>query len=423
MRPEARPQPERRTPAASCRSIPAWRPKPTPRPPPSSTGTNPKTAADHLRAAIAAVTGKPDKTDDTGTAPKPAGAPAPAAAVAATKPANAAATGAATAGSNLVLTTDGDPTDPAAAATVADAASGGKSTPGKANSLVTGSSEVVTAKTAIRTNAVDPTTTVKDAKPATGVTANAAATGTPTPLTADTNTSAARMTGGPSPAAVNNAAQSGSDSAAARAQHAADLAKADGAPNADPSAAPNSTATSGTSGTPTNPTGIGGIDSTVGTQHSAASGAARPTAVAVPAPVFDQIAMSVNRAAGDGVDHITIQLKPESLGRVDVHLQLGHDGRMSATFVADRQDTLDMLQRDSRGLERALNDAGLRTDSGGLQFNLRGDGQDYPGMARDMAQASQNNTSSTTPADAGDTATTAMTRLGRAIKGLLDISV
>ena len=40
-----------------------------------------------------------------------------------------------------------------------------------------------------------------------------------------------------------------------------------------------------------------------------------------------------------------------------------------------RSDTLDLLQRDSRALERALNTAGLRTDDNSLQFNLRDNGQ------------------------------------------------
>jgi flagellar hook-length control protein FliK len=177
-------------------------------------------------------------------------------------------------------------------------------------------------------------------------------------------------------------------------------------------------ATSNTAGASTTAATVAGTDSTSATHHAATSGAAR--GVPGPAPVFDQIAVSVNRAAADGLDHITIQLKPEALGRVDVHLQLGHDGRMTAAFVADRQDTLDMLQRDSRGLERALSDAGLRTDSGGLSFNLRGDGRDYAGLARDMAQGAQNSAGSGT---AETTTTTDATRPARVTNGLLDISV
>jgi len=43
--------------------------------------------------------------------------------------------------------------------------------------------------------------------------------------------------------------------------------------------------------------------------------------------------------------------------------------------LAERPETLEMLQRDARGLERALQDAGLKTESGGLSFGLRGDGR------------------------------------------------
>jgi hypothetical protein len=39
--------------------------------------------------------------------------------------------------------------------------------------------------------------------------------------------------------------------------------------------------------------------------------------------------------------------------------------------VVDRPATLDLLQRDAKALERALQDAGLQTGSGSLSFNLR----------------------------------------------------
>jgi len=41
---------------------------------------------------------------------------------------------------------------------------------------------------------------------------------------------------------------------------------------------------------------------------------------------------------------------------------------------------VDQLQRDSRALERALQDAGLKTDSQNLQFSLRG-GQNGRGLS------------------------------------------
>ena len=44
---------------------------------------------------------------------------------------------------------------------------------------------------------------------------------------------------------------------------------------------------------------------------------------------------------------------------------------MQARIVVDRSETLHLLQRDSRGLEQALNQAGLSTDGDSLNFSLR----------------------------------------------------
>ncbi len=90
-------------------------------------------------------------------------------------------------------------------------------------------------------------------------------------------------------------------------------------------------------------------------------------------PVVDQISVKITKALQAGNDRISIQLKPEDLGRVDVKMELSHDGRVSAVVTADKQETLDLLKRDASELQRALADAGLKTDVGDMQFNLRGD--------------------------------------------------
>lgn len=96
-------------------------------------------------------------------------------------------------------------------------------------------------------------------------------------------------------------------------------------------------------------------------------------------PVFDQVAVHVAKAAADGLDKINIKLKPATLGHIEVHLEVASNGHVHAVIAADKPETLDLLQRDARSLERALGDAGLRTDSGSLSFNLRGQGQQYGG--------------------------------------------
>jgi flagellar hook-length control protein FliK len=92
-------------------------------------------------------------------------------------------------------------------------------------------------------------------------------------------------------------------------------------------------------------------------------------------PVIAQVAAHVAQAAVEGNDRINIRLSPSELGRVDVRLEFTPDGRIQAVFAADRPQTVELLQRDARELERALQDAGLRADSGSLSFNLRGDGR------------------------------------------------
>jgi hypothetical protein len=97
-------------------------------------------------------------------------------------------------------------------------------------------------------------------------------------------------------------------------------------------------------------------------------------------PLQEQVAVHMQRAARDGVDKISIQLSPEELGRIHVKMDIDDDKKVRATVTVERPATLDLLQRDSRALERALHDAGLKTDSGSLSFNLqRGNTGDFSG--------------------------------------------
>ena len=72
-----------------------------------------------------------------------------------------------------------------------------------------------------------------------------------------------------------------------------------------------------------------------------------------------------------GKNHFEIRLDPPELGRIEVRLDVDRDGHVTTRLIADRSDTLDLLRRDASGLERALQDAGLKTADNGLQFSLR----------------------------------------------------
>ena len=89
--------------------------------------------------------------------------------------------------------------------------------------------------------------------------------------------------------------------------------------------------------------------------------------------IIEQVSVKISKALQAGNDKISIQLKPAELGRVDVKMELTHDGRIMAIVTADSKDTLDLLRRDSNDLQKALESAGLQMDSGDMTFNLRGE--------------------------------------------------
>lgn len=96
---------------------------------------------------------------------------------------------------------------------------------------------------------------------------------------------------------------------------------------------------------------------------------------AVPHSAADQVSVQLGKAVPGKNDQMVINLKPIELGSVEVKLDFSAGGRVQASIMAERPETLEMLQKDYRALERALNDAGLQTDPGSLSFNLKGQNQ------------------------------------------------
>jgi flagellar hook-length control protein FliK len=112
-----------------------------------------------------------------------------------------------------------------------------------------------------------------------------------------------------------------------------------------------------------------------------------PMAAAVP---IEGVAVEIAAKASEGMKTFEIRLDPPELGRIHVRLDVDRNGEITSRVMADRQDTLDLLRRDAPQLERALNDAGLRTSNNGLQFSLRDQGQSQQQQQQQQQQALPN---------------------------------
>jgi flagellar hook-length control protein FliK len=146
----------------------------------------------------------------------------------------------------------------------------------------------------------------------------------------------------------------------------------------------------------------------------------QPGMIALPAS--EQVAINMRQALKVGANEIQIQLKPESLGVIDVKLNVDHDGRLSAVISANHPETLNLLKQDSSNLQQSLRDAGFNADSGSLSFNLSGDAQSF---AQNTPQQGGSGSAPALPSAFGGTAlaTAAAARAVRQHLGALDIHV
>jgi flagellar hook-length control protein FliK len=143
----------------------------------------------------------------------------------------------------------------------------------------------------------------------------------------------------------------------------------DPSPNVSPSPAP----------------GMAASSTATSTQQSTPN----PATAAVPVPIAG-LALEISARAQTGKNRFEIRLDPPELGRINVRLDVDRDGNVTSHLVVDRVETLDLLRRDAPNLERAFQQAGLKTSDNSLQFSLRdqafsgrdNNGQPTPAMAR-----------------------------------------
>ena len=152
------------------------------------------------------------------------------------------------------------------------------------------------------------------------------------------------------------------------------------------------------------------LSPTANTIHAAAvsagqTAAARSSDSDKPVAIAN-VAVEVSARISSGKNQFDIRLDPEELGRIHVKVNVDRDGNITTHMVADRPDTLDLLRRDMQGLERALQDAGLKTSDNSLQFSLRD-------QTANQQQHQQDGQASRRPADDDLTTTLTTTVIAR----------
>lgn len=104
--------------------------------------------------------------------------------------------------------------------------------------------------------------------------------------------------------------------------------------------------------------------------NGAATAQSQANVTGQPTPIH-VVPIEIGLRAMSGSKQFDIRLDPDELGRVDVNLSISDKGEVSARLVVDRVETLHLLQRDARTLERAFEQAGLKPSDGGVDISLR----------------------------------------------------
>jgi len=99
------------------------------------------------------------------------------------------------------------------------------------------------------------------------------------------------------------------------------------------------------------------------------------TSAASAHPSVQAIATMIEKAAS-GSDkakkELSVELDPPELGRVQIQLSMEKDGPLKVHLLTEKQDTFNLLQRDSHALKAALESAGIQTDNASLSFDFSG---------------------------------------------------
>ena len=103
------------------------------------------------------------------------------------------------------------------------------------------------------------------------------------------------------------------------------------------------------------------------------------TTAANATPDVHALAVNIATQSQAGAKQFDIRIDPPELGRVEVRLTVDAAGKAQAHLAVDKPQTLELLQKDSGNLARALKDSGVQLSNNGLQFSLKGQSRNSDG--------------------------------------------
>lgn len=103
--------------------------------------------------------------------------------------------------------------------------------------------------------------------------------------------------------------------------------------------------------------------------------------------VAKQVNLNITRSLKAGDNQFAMRMDPPELGRVAVKMTFLANGLVKAQVMAERPETLEMLQREVKGLERAVESGGHKSEPGGISFSLDSGNGESAGKA--FAEAMQ----------------------------------
>ncbi len=96
-------------------------------------------------------------------------------------------------------------------------------------------------------------------------------------------------------------------------------------------------------------------------------------ALSYTASLQEQVAFSIKNNAPKGKSEISLQLRPDSLGRLSIKIDINKEGQTFVVVTAERTETRDLLQKDSQQLIELLEQSDLEINDENMSYSLFND--------------------------------------------------